>query len=177
MVSGHSFLPNDRDFSSIEIARCKRDHIYTPDHWYELIRSARHKNPFHVCVMEASDFVLVSAIKKTIVNRKVTTHGQKVEWLNMRWIQVNQDEPYQFRFHYSHNSLEAWKTVDLKRKEKGRPPVISCIPLPVLHSDGRGISRKKLDDLMSLLQFVPPVYHDFYKNLQATDVESEAEED
>ena len=64
--------------------------------------------------------------------------------------------------------------VELKRKAKERPPVISCIPVAVLYSDG---SKKKLDDLMSLLQFVPPVYHDFYKNLQATDVESEAEED
>ena len=176
MVSGHSYLPNDRDFSSVETAKRKQDHVYTPDDWYELIRTARRNNPFHVCEMATSDFVTVNGIKKSITNRKTTTHGLKAEWLNIRWIQVNKDQPYQFRFRCSHNTLEAWKVVDLKKKSKGRPPVISHIDLPILYEGGRSINKKKLDDIMSLLQFVPPVYHD-YKTLRATDEVSEAEED
>lgn len=66
MVSGHSFLPNDRDFSSVETARRKRDHIYLPEHWYELIRTARHNNPFHVCVMEPTDFVSLNDVKRAL---------------------------------------------------------------------------------------------------------------
>ena len=177
MVSGHSYLPNDRDFSSVETAKRKRDHVYTPVDWYEIIRTARRNNPFHVCEMATSDFVSVNGIKKSITNRKTTTHGLKAEWLNIRWIQVNKDQPYQFHFRCSHNTLEAWKVVDLKKKSKGRPPVISHIDLPILYEGGRSINKKKLDDIMSLLQFVPPVYHDFYKTLRATDEVSEAEED
>ena len=178
MVPGHSYLPNDRDFGSVETARRRREHIYVPDHWYELIRSARQNNPFRVCVMQSSDFVSLKELKKCIVNRKVATSGQKVEWLSMKWIQVVKSEPFQFRFRYSHNSLECWKTVDLKRKTKGRPPVISHIPLPPLHGSARAIKKTKLEDLMSLLQFVPPIYHDFYKSLQGADeVQSESEEE
>ena len=128
MVSGHSYLPNDRDFSSIETSKRKRSHIYTPQDWYELIRTARRKNPFHVCEMGTMDFVSVNKIKDNITNRKITTNGQKVEWLKMKWIQVTEGDPYQFRFRYSHNSLECWKVVNLKKRAKGRPIAFTFLP-------------------------------------------------
>lgn len=171
MVSGHSYLPNDRDFSSIETSKRKRSHIYTPQDWYELIRMARRKNPFHVCEMGTMDFVSVNKIKDNITNRKITTNGQKVEWLKMKWIQVTEGDPYQFR------SLECWKVVNLKKRAKGRPIAISNIHLPTLYEDGRCINPKKLDDLMCLLQFIPPFYHSFYKHLRASNEDSETEED
>ena len=43
MVSGHSFLLNDRDFGSIETARRKQQHLYVPHQWYNLIRTVRQK--------------------------------------------------------------------------------------------------------------------------------------
>ena len=42
MLSGHSFLPNDRDFGSIELAKKRHPTGYVPDEWYELVRG----NPF-----------------------------------------------------------------------------------------------------------------------------------
>lgn len=40
MVSGHSFLPNDRDFGQIE--QYAKDRIkYVPDDWYAMIRRCR----------------------------------------------------------------------------------------------------------------------------------------
>ena len=47
MISGHSYLPNDRDFGSIEKANRKTQHIFVPDDWCSLIENARHKNPLH----------------------------------------------------------------------------------------------------------------------------------
>lgn len=43
MVSGHSFLPNDRDFGVIENSIRKQEQIYVPDHYYNLIRKSRKK--------------------------------------------------------------------------------------------------------------------------------------
>ena len=51
MVVGHSYLPNDRDFGSIETARCKASHLYVPTDWSDLIRNCRRKNPFTVTDM------------------------------------------------------------------------------------------------------------------------------
>ena len=61
MVSGHSFLPNDRDFES---ARRKQQHLYVPEHWYDLIRTARHRNPFTVSAMDTADFITLNEPRK-----------------------------------------------------------------------------------------------------------------
>ena len=76
---------------------------------------------------------------------------------------MDKDNPYQFQFYYSHNSLEA------KKRAKGRPTSLANIELPLLYENGRSINVKKLDDIMSLLQFIPPLYHDFYKKLRSTE--------
>ena len=90
-------------------------------------------NPFHVTEMDTSDFMSLEVIKKAIVNRKNNTARQPVEWLKMRWIRVTKDKPLQFSYRYSHNTLEVWKVVDLKRRSKGRPVDIGLIPLPPLY--------------------------------------------
>ena len=41
------------------------------------------------------------------------------------------------------------------------PPV-----LPLLYANGRGISKAKYDDIMSLLKYIPPVHPNFYNSLK-----------
>lgn len=118
MISGHSYLPNDHDFGHIELAR-KNNSIYVPDDWEKVVTGARHKNPFKVRKMER-DFVSLKDLKKAIVNRKVNTNGRKVEWLKIQWVSVSKDEPLQFQYRYSHNTLEIWKT-ELEAKNEGTP--------------------------------------------------------
>ena len=57
MTVGHSYLPNDRDFGSIEMARRKANHIYVPQDWCDLVRNSRRNNPFTVTAMTREDFV------------------------------------------------------------------------------------------------------------------------
>lgn len=77
---------------------------------------------------------------------------------------MSKDKPLQFRYRYSHNTLEEWKVVDLKRKTKGRPPNMGRILPTELHSRLRPIKAAK-KDLMDLLEFVPPVHDAFYWDL------------
>ena len=77
---------------------------------------------FTVTDMSQDDSVSLRDLPKAFVNHKVNTKKQKVDWLQIRWIRVTKDEPLQFRYQYSHNPLEQWKVVDLKRRTKGRPP-------------------------------------------------------
>ena len=165
MVSGHSYLPNDRDFGSIETAKRPTQHIYTPEHWYDLVKKSRRVNPFHVTEMSKDDFLSFKDLTAAIVNRKKDIHVQSVEWLKMRWISVSKDKPLRFSVRYNHNTLEALKTVDLKRKSKGRPIDLGRINLKPLYDGPRAINPNKLNDLKSLLQFVPPVHHPFYMGL------------
>lgn len=118
--------------------------------------------------MKREDFVSLKPLKEAIINRKVNTSGGKVEWLKIHWISVSKDKPLQFRNRYSNNALECWKTVDLQRKTKGRPPDMGRIVLPPLYDRPRAINSKKVADLMELLHYIPPVHHGFYPQLHGT---------
>lgn len=178
MVSGHSYLPNDRDFGNIEIARNKTTHIYVPEDWERVVRQARRKNPFQVFKMKPEDFVSSKALTKLIVNRKKIVTNEKVEWLKTCWIRVSSDKPLQFSYRYTHNALEEWKVVDVKHKTKGCPPDLGRAKLPQLYTHPRSISQKKRTDLLELSDYIPPIHHAFYQQLNGdlpdTDDESDA---
>lgn len=168
MISGHSFLPNDRDFGHIELAGKKTAHIFIPEDWEQVVTQAVRKKPFHVTRMNREDFFCLKPLKAAIVNRKVNTVGGKVERLKIHWISVSKDKPLQFRYRYSINDLECWKTVNLQRKTKGRPPDMGRVVLPHLYDGPRAINSKKVADLLELLHYIPPVYHGFYRQLDGT---------
>lgn len=114
-------------------------------------------------------------LPKAFVNRKVNTKKQNVDWLRIRWIRVSKDEPLQFRYRYSHNPLEQWKVVDLKRRTKGRPPDMGHIVPKKLYMSPRSIKSAK-KDLLELLNFVPPIYHAFYQDLVSEGTEDDEDE-
>ena len=169
MVSGHSYLPNDRDFGSMESIKCHTQHVFTPDEWRSLVADARRRNPFCVREMKQQDFKAMDTLTEYIVNRKFTTKKEKVEWLKMRWIRVQKSEPLRFKYRTTHNDLEEWKEVDLKPKRAGRPSNMARASFQPLYEKPRAISSAKLSDLMELLDYIPPIYHSFYKNLLAND--------
>lgn len=57
LVSGHTFLPSDRDFALIEKYKRKNvNQAFTPNYWYEAVHKSNKKNPFEVTLMEKEDF-------------------------------------------------------------------------------------------------------------------------
>ena len=133
MTVGLSYLPNDRDLGSIETARRKENHIYVPQDWYNLVQDCRRNNPFRVSAMTQADFVSLEPVAKCIVNRKLNTFKQNVKWLNTKWIRITKEKPLQFQYRYTLNELENWKTVDLRKRGKGRPSLLGRIQLPHLY--------------------------------------------
>ena len=167
MKSGHSFLPNDADFGLIERAKGRKE-IFVPDHWMDLVRQARKKNPFSVVAMKQSDFISLAKYTKTnAVNRKKTSDGQKVEWLQIQSLRFEKERPLVMKFKYSLGDVE-WSEVDFGRKAgKGRPSTVKEPEL--LFPVGRSVAGPKMADLKKLLKYVPPVYHSFYASLQTND--------
>ena len=165
MLSGHSYLPNDRDFGGIESARRKNSSIFVPNDWYDLVKNARRVNPFSVRIMTQADFFSTAQLTSMIVNRKVDNNGEKIDWLSIRWLRVEKDSPLSFKCRYTLNTMEAWKTVDLHPKRPGRPADMGSVSLEPLYSAPRPIKPAKLRDLMALKCYIPPVNHDFYDSL------------
>ena len=96
--------------------------MYTPQEWYELVRNACCTNESLRSVEMASEnFVSIKELKKLIVNRKEDTAGGTVNWMSIRWMEVQKEVPLQFRFRRSLNELEAWKEVDPRCRSKGYP--------------------------------------------------------
>lgn len=77
-------------------------------------------------------------------------------------------QPYQIFYKYSHNDLESWKILDVRRKNRGGPSDPGMIVLPQLRAGPRSIQPKKLKDLMELLDYIPPVYQAFYTALESS---------
>ena len=86
MVSGHSYLPNDRDFSLIEHASHHTFLVFVPEDWCTLVEKARFKNPFEVMRMERENFLSIKNIKAEMVYDKVNTKKDNVEWLKICWL-------------------------------------------------------------------------------------------
>ena len=69
MFSGHSFLPNNRDFGAVEKASHRTQHIFVPENWCVLVERARQKNPFIAVRMATPDFI---SVKLTHKNQRLT---------------------------------------------------------------------------------------------------------
>ena len=76
-------------------------------------------------------------------------------------------------YRYTHNTLENWKVVDIKKKKAGRPVNLGTLTLEDLYSGPRAINRKKAENLRQLLRFVPPIHHSFYSSLSTTKAEED----
>ena len=151
--------------------------MYVPEDWCNLVENARRQNAFHVIRMTTEDFTSTRNVRSEIVYRKTNTNGNKVEWLNIRWLQVSKDKPFEIQYRYSHNTLEAWKTLDVCRKRQGRPSDLGSVSLVPLYRGFRPINVKKLQDLLALIDFIPPVHHAFYNELESTAADCHSEEE
>lgn len=126
--------------------------------------------------MKMENFVSVKNIRAEIFHCKLNTK-MEVEWLNIHWIELRKEKPFEIRYRYSHSSLEAWKILDVQRKRAGRPPDPGRIPLERFGATPCPINPKKVQDLRELLDFIPPVHYAFYNDLQSADVHSESKEE
>ena len=79
-------------------------------------------------------------------------------------------------YRYTHNTLENWKVVDIKKRKAGRPVDLGALTLEDLYSGPRAINNKKAEDLQQLLSFIPPIQHSFYTSLLATVTEAEQDD-
>lgn len=167
LVSGHSFLPCDRDFALIERNKKSRK-LYVPDDLVELIASSRQINPFQVFIMNQTHFLDLSSVES------IFRRDSNLKITEARWIQLTADDPGVLRLRTCHNVLESWKTFELLKKKRGnrRPdvsvPLIS--DLPRLYNNPLPITAAKKSDLMSMSQYLPTDKRVFYETLTAQDV-------
>ncbi len=175
LVSGHTYLPNDRDFAHIE-KRKDSARVYVPADWEVVVREARPRTPFDVKPMESSQFLDFSELSKQYTRRKKDANKKpvlisKAVWMNFGPAHDPSGElkkhPNEVWLRYSYSSDEPWSKVSLLKGRKRLPPS-PAVSLPEKYPNGHPIKPKKLDDLKRMIPFLPPEYRQFYLDLFAT---------
>lgn len=172
MQSGHSFLPNDADFGVIEKAKKKGKDIYVPEHWMELIKNARSR-PFNVVEMAPTDFYDLECTAKQLTFRKKLSDGSPVKWLDIQCISFTKEHPRVMKFKYVCEEEVEWFELDLRkgRSDKSRKNITTSL---VAGPPNRPIKKTKYEDLQSLKQYIPPIFHAFYDSLPVESTDNDA---
>ena len=96
-----------------------------------------------------------------------------MEWLKIKWMRFEKGS-LEMKYKFSHNENEEWMICGMchnkRRKDDSIQLVMNFQPQSAYESS-RQISAEKYRDLMKLLDYVPPIYHNFYKNLPHGDLE------
>lgn len=58
------------------------------------------------------------------------------------------------------------ESIDIRKSVAGRPQSMKNVDQPLLYPKGRTVTREKRRDMMDLLKFIPPVNHNYFKNLR-----------
>ena len=142
----------------------KVDNMLSFDEFYQIVKSYKqNKKRFEVTKMDSSMFVSTEALEVLTTNRKKDKRKVKVNWLAMK---VEKSKPGVLMFKYNHDPETPYDELDLKKRLGGPVPIFRDAVLEPLHPNGHSISDAKYADILHLLNYVPPVHHDFYKSLQ-----------
>lgn len=77
-IPGHSYNSCDRSFGTIELQRRRTEDIFLPQHWINVIKQAKKKEPkFVVVEMTKEDFLSSKTLEESVVNRKKNNFGRK----------------------------------------------------------------------------------------------------
>ncbi|CAH2217449.1 jg19649 [Pararge aegeria aegeria] len=163
LESGHTFLPNDTDFSKIETALKHHQRIYTAEEYIDIFKNAKKKKPLQVQRMEKADFYGTEKIEKNIMNRKKFSDKSKVSWLNAKEIKIEKNKLYSIFMRTSFEEEFKELLIDKKNREIKKDDLILLWP------NGKPIAPAKLADLESMYMFIPEDCVQFYKNLKSSD--------
>lgn len=164
----HSYNECDKNFGLIEIKkkRTKTD-FFIPDHWAQLIVETSPK--FMVVRMSDEDFVSVDVLNSYF---KDTVQGIR----SMQWLRFEKEHPETLFFRtISANIVEEFETYSMKLTRRGRKPTF-LRDLPP-ETKKPALKQAKLKNILELLEFVPPEYHEFFQSLPQHRQNDQAEEE
>lgn len=168
LIPGHTHMESDSDHSIIEKKKKKfNGPIEHPHDWSILIKQCGKNKPMNVIEMVTEDFINFSKLYTKdgyLSNRKEDQEGIKFNWRTIKWLHYEKNEPYTM-FFKTELDKEDFTRVSLQKKGNNHR---SKLIISEAYDGLLPISKEKKKDLMELLPYISPVYHDFYKNLEST---------
>ena len=175
MVSGHSYLPCDRNFGVLEKKFRVADTIHTTKHYVNVIKSATTP-PYEVIVMERDDFLDIKPLL-TYVSKRPTG---PVSFSGARQLVVDAfyKEGFMVKGDYDLSDTNAHQVRLMKgnRNYSHKFFNLSSVPLYPLYDEDRKLQAKKVQDLGKLQRFMGPASQQWYAELLSKQRSSQAEE-
>jgi len=120
LVPGHTMMECDSMHSSIEYA-CKHLSSYTVNDCVNVIKSARRHKPYQVEVLKYTDFSDLKGLAATLLcNRRKSSTGDLVKWMDIRWIRVEKAKPNVILYKTDFDQTEFGMLV--QKQTRSRPP-------------------------------------------------------
>lgn len=184
MESGHSYLEADSMHARIEESR-KHKRLYTVQEYGVVIQGARlNPKPYAVNskkfnqIYDWKEFskVLMSNVKK-ITSSTGTDEPQTVEWLKIKWLRFEKEEPNVVQFKYDLLAKDFFE-FDVTFKNSKRmirfqktEIAASLPPVKEAYQSQIPVAAEKKNDLMKMIKkgIIPPDYKLYYENLPSVE--------
>ena len=156
LVSGHSYMPSDRDFGIIE-KRKKNVKCMVPDELENMVATARVKNPFKVMKMGEGDFLDLASL----ANKYLDTSKLKITKASA--ICFTSEKKGKLLMKTSFDE-ENWTEFSVFKKGQTFSDLPSLGNVPQLPLSSK-ISAEKQKDLLAMVPFLDVKYREFYTSL------------
>ena len=158
MVAGHSYMPCDRAFGSIEKKIRKQPTINNPDEYARLIQTTFTTGGINVVRMTQEDFYDIKALRAMITMRK----PKKFLFTQGRTFTFVKTKPWEFHVKSNSGSSEY---VSLEKGKKGPPskaknkqkeptPLLTDAPLMRAYANEIKLDESKMEHLLQLRNYL-----------------------
>jgi hypothetical protein len=107
-----------------------------------------------------------------VTKRTENEEKGQFSWLKTQWIRFLREEPFTFFYKETIQEYVPFESVSLvwskqKKKKCDLPEQVSLglIEQPCLYEAPLPVTNEKKQNMMELLAYIPPLYHDFYQSL------------
>ena len=150
-ATGHSFLPNDRDFGRTELNKRKNERVYTPEQWKGIIEGARKRKPFQVIQPSQSIFLPYDQHFSPLFKKSLKSIGKEKKSFSIqkaRVLEYSHDHSSQVWVKYLTVDDAEWtKFEPLKRGKKASLP-----PSTSNYTRLLPIKASKVSDLKTIVE-------------------------
>lgn len=154
LLSGHSFLPCDRDFALIE-KRKKCCKAFVPSELKDIVLSSTHNKKFEVIEMMKNKFFEFQSVCDNLINTK------NINVSKVSMIKYTANGRVETKKAFS--EVEDWQLVNVFKKGKSVED-LKKVEL-VIDNKPADIKADKKQNLLSMIPFLDEKYKDFYLNL------------
>lgn len=162
---GHTYMECDQDFGIIEKVKRKIPQVFVPEHWRQLIKSSCKK--FTVYEMPKENFYSFSKLNDLINDPRRDVEKHVIKWREIQYFYFTKEsETFSFFYKQTLDSEFPFNKCICPAKAVGRPKLALKDTFVQLNLESLKINELKWKNLQTLLEYIPPKYHEYYNNMK-----------